>query len=144
MTMRIWLMAFAMMLMVGCTPISALNQNNLTAVGYASISEQSGRTEEEKQVRAMRASKIDAYRELAEQVYGLRVSARADLQDQKLGVESTTGAVDGVIRGAEVVRSYKVGDSYVTELLLDIEKMDRLRDYGEIRRVPEKKRQTLF
>ncbi|WP_428752398.1 MULTISPECIES: LPP20 family lipoprotein [Vibrio] len=142
--MRIWLMAFAMMLMVGCTPISALNQNNLTAVGYASISEQSGRTEEEKQVRAMRASKIDAYRELAEQVYGLRVSARADLQDQKLGVESTTGAVDGVIRGAEVVRSYKVGDSYVTELLLDIEKMDRLRDYGEIRRVPEKKRQTLF
>ncbi|MCW8347681.1 flagellar biosynthesis protein FlgP [Vibrio sp. ZSDZ65] len=142
--MRIWLMALATMLMVGCAPIGTLNQNTLTAVGYASISEQSGRTEEEKQVRAMRASKIDAYRELAEQVYGLRVSARADLQDQKLGVESTTGAVDGVIRGAEVVRSYKVGDSYVTELLLDIEKMDRLRDYGEIRRVPEKKRQTLF
>ncbi len=61
-----------------------------------------------------------------------------------LGVESTTGAVDGVIRGAEVVRSYKVGDSYVTELLLDIDKMNRLRDYGEIRRVPEKKRQSLF
>jgi hypothetical protein len=92
----------------------------------------------------MRASKIDAYRELTEQVYGLRVSARADLQDQRLGVESTTGAVDGVIRGAEVLRAYKVGDSYVTELVLDIEKMDRLRDYGEIRRVSEKKRETLF
>ncbi|MFA0088758.1 LPP20 family lipoprotein [Vibrio sp. 10N.261.51.F12] len=142
--MRMWLVAFAAMVMVGCAPVGMSSQNTLTAVGYASISEQSGRSEEEKQVRAMRASKIDAYRELAEQVYGLRVSARADLQDQKLGVESTTGAVDGVIRGAEVIRSYKVGDSYVTELLLDIEKMDRLRDYGEIRRVPEKKRQTLF
>lgn len=142
--MKMWLVAFAAMVMVGCAPAGMSSQNTLTAVGYASISEQSGRSEEEKQVRAMRASKIDAYRELAEQVYGLRVSARADLQDQKLGVESTTGAVDGVIRGAEVIRSYKVGDSYVTELLLDIEKMDRLRDYGEIRRVPEKKRQTLF
>ncbi|GAL33142.1 flagellar protein FlgP [Vibrio maritimus] len=142
--MRVIFAALIAMVMIGCTPISAMNQNTLTAVGYASISEQTGRNDEEKQVRAMRASKIDAYRELAEQVYGLRVSARADLQDQRLGVESTTGAVDGVIRGAEVVRSYKVGDSYVTELLLDIEKMDRLRDYGEIRRVPEKKRQSLF
>ncbi|GAL27952.1 flagellar protein FlgP [Vibrio variabilis] len=142
--MRVIFAALLAMVMIGCTPIGAMDQNMLTAVGYASISEQTGRNEEEKQVRAMRASKIDAYRELAEQVYGLRVSARADLQDQRLGVESTTGAVDGVIRGAEVVRSYKVGDSYVTELVLDIEKMDRLRDYGEIRRVPEKKRETLF
>ncbi|MBY6198946.1 LPP20 family lipoprotein [Vibrio hangzhouensis] len=142
--MRLLIAALTTLVMLGCTPITAMNQNTLTAVGYASISEQTGRNEEEKQVRAMRASKIDAYRELAEQVYGLRVSARADLQDQRLGVETTSGAVDGVIRGAEVVRSYKVGDSYVTELLLDIEKMDRLRDYGEIRRVPEKKRQSLF
>ncbi|MGR5176141.1 LPP20 family lipoprotein [Vibrio parahaemolyticus] len=142
--MRLLIAALTALVMLGCTPITAMNQNTLTAVGYASISEQTGRNEEEKQVRAMRASKIDAYRELAEQVYGLRVSARADLQDQRLGVETTSGAVDGVIRGAEVVRSYKVGDSYVTELLLDIEKMDRLRDYGEIRRVPEKKRQSLF
>jgi hypothetical protein len=131
-------------MMLGCQPLAVREQNQLTAVGYASISEQTGRNEEEKSVRAMRASKIDAYRELAEQVYGLRVSARADLKDQRLGVESTTGAVDGVIRGAEVVRSYKVGDSYVTELALDIEKMDRLRNYGEIQRVPEKKRETLF
>ena len=142
--MRLLIAALTTLVMLGCTPITAMNQNTLTAVGYASISEQTGRNEEEKQVRAMRASKIDAYRELAEQVYGLRVSARADLQDQRLGVETTSGAVDGVIRGAEVVRSYKVGDSYVTELLLDIEKMDRLRDYGEIRRVPVKKRQSLF
>jgi hypothetical protein len=92
----------------------------------------------------MRASKIDAYRELAEQVYGMRVSGRAELEDQRLGTELTSGAVDGVIRGAEVVRSYPVGDSYVTELQLDIKKMDKLRDYGEVQAVPEKRQQTLF
>ncbi|MBA5763450.1 flagellar assembly lipoprotein FlgP [Vibrio sp. 404] len=131
--------------MVGCQPLSQMRpQDWLDAVGYASISEQKGRNIEEKQVRAMRASKIDAYRELAEQVYGMRVSGRADLQDQRLGTELTSGAVDGVIRGAEVVRSYKVGDTYVTELRLDIQKMNKLRDYGEVQQVPEKRQQTLF
>ncbi|RJX71636.1 flagellar biosynthesis protein FlgP [Vibrio sinensis] len=131
--------------MVGCQPLSNMRPDDfLTAVGYASIGEQKGRNEEEKQVRAMRASKIDAYRELAEQVYGMRVSGRAELIDQRLGTEQTSGAVDGVIRGAEVIRSYKVGDSYVTELRLDIQKMNKLRDYGEVQQVPEKRQQTLF
>ncbi|KOO07337.1 flagellar assembly lipoprotein FlgP [Vibrio hepatarius] len=141
---KLLLLAFTVVLF-GCQPLTNMRPGDfLTAVGYASISEQKGRNEEEKQVRAMRASKIDAYRELAEQVYGMRVSGRADLLDQRLGTEQTSGAVDGVIRGAEVLRSYKVGDSYVTELRLDIQKMNRLRDYGEVQQVPEKRQQTLF
>jgi hypothetical protein len=143
--MKSLLLIFVATVCVGCQPIHALTPEEwLTAVGYASVSEQKGRSEEEKQVRAMRASKIDAYRELAEQVYGMRVSGRAELTDQRLGTEETSGAVDGVIRGAEVVRSYKVGDSYVTELRLDIRKMDKLREYGEVLQVPEKRQQTLF
>ncbi|MFM2590652.1 flagellar assembly lipoprotein FlgP [Vibrio sp. TBV020] len=143
--MKKLLLLVVALIMVGCQPLQNMRPDDwLTAVGYASISEQKGRNLDEKQVRAMRASKIDAYRELAEQVYGMRVSGRADLQDQRLGTELTSGAVDGVIRGAEVVRSYKVGDSYVTELRLDIKKMDKLRDYGEVQQVPEKRQQTLF
>ncbi|MDR9828489.1 flagellar assembly lipoprotein FlgP [Vibrio sp. FNV 38] len=143
--MRNLILVVVALLMVGCQPLSPMHDDRyLTAVGYASISEQTGKSIEEQQVRAMRASKIDAYRELAEQVYGMRVSGRADLIDQKLGTETTSGAVDGVIRGAEVVRSYNVGDSYVTELRLDVDKMDRLRDYGEVQQVTERRRETLF
>ncbi|KYN79982.1 flagellar biosynthesis protein FlgP [Vibrio cidicii] len=143
--MKKFLFLLAAFLLSACQPLQQIRQEEiLVAVGYASISEQTGRNNEEKRVRAMRASKIDAYRELAEQVYGMRVSGRAQLEDQRLGVESTSGAVDGVIRGAEVVRSYPVGDSYVTELRLDIRKMDKLRDYGEVQQVPEKRQQTLF
>lgn len=143
--MKKLLLLFVVLSMVGCQPLSQMRPDDwLTAVGYASISEQKGRNSDEKQVRAMRASKIDAYRELAEQVYGMRVSGRADLKDQRLGTEITSGAVDGVIRGAEVVRSYKVEDTYVTELRLDIRKMDKLRSYGEVQQVPEKRQQTLF
>ncbi|USD64615.1 LPP20 family lipoprotein [Vibrio sp. SCSIO 43136] len=137
------LMLLVAMVMAGCQPLGG-EEMFMTAVGYASISEQKGRNDQEKQVKAMRASKIDAYRELAEQVYGLRVSARSDLEDSRLGTEWTSGAVDGVIRGAQVVRTYAVGDSYVTELRLDIQKMDELKNYGDVQQVPVKKQATLF
>ncbi len=139
---KLMMIAFALMA-VGCQPLNK-EQNLLMAVGYASISEQKGRSVEEQQVRAMRASKVDAYRELAEQVYGLRVSARSDIEDTRLGRELTTGSVDGVIRGAQVVRSYAVGDNYVTELSLDMNTMDRFKDYGDVQQVPIKKQTTLF
>ncbi|WP_407702340.1 LPP20 family lipoprotein [Vibrio algarum] len=139
------LLIASVLIAAGCQPLQDMDGDNvLTAVGYASVSEQKGQNNEEKRIRAMRASKIDAYRELAEQIYGMRVSGRANLQDQRLGTELTSGAVDGVIRGAEVVRSYPVGDSYVTELELDITKMDRLKNYGEVQQVPSKRQQTLF
>ncbi|WP_413283973.1 flagellar assembly lipoprotein FlgP [Vibrio sp. MA40-2] len=145
MNFRNLLMLAFILIAAGCQPLQKMNEDNvLTAVGYASVSEQKGQNVEEKRIRAMRASKIDAYRELAEQIYGMRVSGRANLQDQRLGTELTSGAVDGVIRGAEVVRSYPVGDSYVTELELDVTKMDRLKDYGEVQQVPSKRQQTLF
>lgn len=144
--MKYWLLCLCAVVLLGCQPMQAIRSNGdyLTAVGYASITDQKGRTDEEKQVRAMRASKIDAYRELAEQVYGMRVSGRAQLEDQRLGREATSGEVDGIIRGAEVVRSYKVGDSYVTELRLSIQKMQQMREYGEVQQVPSQREQTLF
>ncbi|MDA9557185.1 LPP20 family lipoprotein [Vibrio sp.] len=140
-------------LLMGCQPLKSMGKSELlSSVGYASISGQKGNTDEEKQIRAMRASKVDAYRELAEQVYGLRISGTMDLRDQYLGTESTSAAIDGVIRGAEVLKTYRIGDSYVTELRLDMEKMNRLNSYSndagrfgsDVRVVPEKRQQTLF
>ncbi|GAB6259858.1 LPP20 family lipoprotein [Photobacterium sp. CCB-ST2H9] len=135
--MRFWWMAVLLITLSGCQPLTEFrNVNLITAVGYASISEQRGQTIEEKRIRAMRASKLDAYRELTEQVYGMRISARAGLTDQQLGSEETDGAVDGVIRGAEVIRSYPVGDSYVTEMQLDLNNMERMKRQGEVYHVP--------
>ncbi len=129
----------------GCQPFSVVRDANiLKAVGYASINDQTGRSVQEKQIKAMRASKMDAYRELAEQVYGMRISGRSDMDGQRLNDEDISAAVDGVIRGAEVIRTYPVGDSYVTELQLDVQKMELLRDYGEVQHVPAKRQQTLF
>ncbi|MGR6839086.1 LPP20 family lipoprotein [Aliivibrio wodanis] len=140
--MKHWFL-LALLVLVGCQPLGTMRESDqLTAVGYASISEQAGKNIDEKRIRAMRASKVDAYRELAEQVYGMRISGKVEMNDQQLGEESTSAGVDGIIRGAEVVRTYPVGDSYVTELKLDLKKMERMKNQGQVYDVPSTQRKT--
>lgn len=91
----------------------------LRAVGYAPLSLQPGQSEQHKMLMALQASKLDAYRELAEQVYGQRIDAHTSLQQLLVNNNQLQSSVQGVIRGARVVKSYPVGDSYATELELD-------------------------
>ncbi|MGR5064420.1 LPP20 family lipoprotein [Photobacterium sp. DNB22_13_2] len=135
--MRYWYL-LVLSFLVGCQPLVETRKTDIiTAVGYASISEQPGKNMEEKRMRAMRASKLDAYRELTEQVYGIRISARSEMDDQQLNFESNDSSVDGSIRGAEVIRSYPLGDNYVTEMQLDLNRMERLQGSAEIYAVPQ-------
>ena len=91
----------------------------LTAVGYASLAKQPGRTKSDKVLAAIQASKVDAYRELAEQIYGQKVDAVSNTHEWKLEHDEVRTSVSGVVRGAKVVKSYLSGDFYVTELELD-------------------------
>ncbi|MEE2025847.1 LPP20 family lipoprotein [Alkalimonas sp. NCh-2] len=91
----------------------------LRAVGYAPLSLQPGQDEQHKMLMALQASKLDAYRELAEQVYGQRIDANTSMQQLLIHNEQLRASVQGVIRGARVVKSYPIGDAYATELELD-------------------------
>ena len=92
----------------------------LRAIGYAPIAPQPGQGAQQKSIMAMKASKIEAYRELAEQVYGQQLKGNTSLANAVAGNDHLQAKVQGVIRGARVMRSYVVGDSYATELELDM------------------------
>ncbi|RXJ72890.1 flagellar biosynthesis protein FlgP [Veronia nyctiphanis] len=127
----------AVMLLSACQPLSQMTPMEvLTAVGTASISAQDGKTLEEKRFKAIKASKLEAYRELSEQIYGFRVSGEMEIDKERLGIDKANGEVDGIIRGAEVIASYPVGDSYVTEMRLDLRKMKKMMEFGEVQSVP--------
>ena len=98
----------------------------LTAVGYAPIADQPGDNKEHKDLSAMRASKLAAYRELAEQVYGQRIAGGSSVENWALTNDTFQASDDGVIRGAEVIRTYTVGEYYATELKLDFQKVHRI------------------
>ncbi len=96
----------------------------LKAVGYAPISSQNGESDSMKLIMAMKASKLDAYRELTEQVYGQKIEGRQSVSGLIVDSETLRASVEGVIRGAEVVKTYPVGDdTYVTELSLDMKQV---------------------
>jgi hypothetical protein len=68
---------------------------------------------------AIKASKIAAYVELAEQVYGQQISSKTTMADMLINNQQLAASVQGLIRGAKVVKSYPVGDTYTTELELN-------------------------
>lgn len=88
-------------------------------IGYAPISLQKSEHETQRMLMAIKASKIAAYAELAEQVYGQQVSSKTTMADMIIENEQLSASVQGLIRGAKVVKSYPVGDTYTTELQLD-------------------------
>lgn len=93
----------------------------LNAVGYASIQAQASETSQGKMLMAMKASKLEAYRELAEQVYGQQLDGAQTLANLTMQNDQLAASVEGVIRGAKVVKTYAIGeDMYVTELSLDM------------------------
>ncbi len=92
----------------------------IKAVGYAPISLQKGQSESQKMILAIRSSKLDAYRELAEQVYGHSIDASTTVKGMVARNDNLKARVNGLIRGARVVKNYALGDIYTTELELDM------------------------
>ena len=88
-------------------------------VGYAPISLQKSDNETQRMLMAIKASKIAAYSELAEQIYGQKVNSNTTVADMLIENQQLSSSVQGLIRGAKVVKSYPVGDTYTTELQID-------------------------
>ncbi len=95
-------------------------RESLTATGYAVISVQNHRLPAQQRLLAIRAAKLDAYRSLTEQVYGLRMDATATVADMVVQNDTFRSRVEGVIYGATLVSITPSGDdTYETTLSLD-------------------------
>ncbi len=98
----------------------------LKAVGYAPISLQSGVNKSQKQLMAIKASKLEAYRELAEQVYGQQITAGTTVAGSIAQDDYLQSKVQGIIKGAQVIKAYAVDDTYITELELNMKRVHDL------------------
>jgi hypothetical protein len=95
-------------------------RETLVATGYAVISVQNHRNPAQQRLLAIRASKLDAYRSLTEQVYGQQLDATTTVADMTIMNDTFRAKVEGVIYGATLVSINPVGeDTYETTLSLD-------------------------
>ena len=101
------------------TPMTQ-KRETLVATGYAVISIQNHRNPAQQRLLAIRASKLDAYRALTEQVYGQQLDASTTVADMTVMSDTFRARVEGVIYGAVLVSITPVGDdTYETTLSLD-------------------------
>jgi len=91
----------------------------IKAIGQAPISLQQSDNKTQRMLMAIKASKIAAYAELAEQVYGHQVDGKTTMSNIIVNNQQLQASVRGIIRGAKVMKSYPDADTYTTELYLD-------------------------
>ena len=92
---------------------------NILATGYAVISIQPHDNPAQQRLLSIRASKLDAYRSLVEQVYGQYLDANTTIAQMVVESDDFRARVQGVIYGANLVSITPVGDdTYETTLSL--------------------------
>lgn len=103
-------------------------RETITATGYAVITVQNSKNASQQRLMAIRASKLDAYRNLTEQVFGQQVDASSTVADMVVLNDTFRTKVEGIIYGAQLVSITPVGeDTYETTLSLDKTVVEDLR-----------------
>lgn len=100
---------------------------SISGVGYATISAQPAKNVNQRRLMAIRAARIDAMRDLTEQVHGLKLNSRTTVINALVENDTSRASVDGTIRGARTVRINPVGsDTYEVVLELDRDMIKRI------------------
>lgn len=92
----------------------------LTAVGYGAGGSFENYSVGQKKLMAMRASKLDAYRALAEQVQGVRITGGSTVSAMMMQNESFRVYIDAYIRGARIVSVAPITDGNI-ETTIELE-----------------------
>ena len=95
-------------------------QQTIRATGYAVISTQNHKNSSQQRLMAIRASKLDAYRALTEQVYGQQLDATTTVAEMMITSDTFRTRVQGIIYGAVLESITPIGDdTYETTMSLD-------------------------
>lgn len=95
----------------------------ITGIGYGAESTYAGYTPGQRRLMAIRSSKLDAYRALAEQIAGIKIDSNTSVATLTAKNDSFRARVNAVVRGARVVSVTPMADSnYETVLEVYVDK----------------------
>ncbi|UXY15322.1 LPP20 family lipoprotein [Chitiniphilus purpureus] len=123
--------AFCCLLLTGCTGLSKSQTGEaappvvvpqvITVLGHAAPPAGNELTAAQKRLMALRASRLDAYRALAEMVWGVRLSGQSTVAQMAMQQDRLRVFVEGYLRGARVVSSRELADgSFETQVELTL------------------------
>ncbi|TAN68925.1 MAG: hypothetical protein EPN17_08145 [Methylobacter sp.] len=120
------------LLVTACTttkapPLAFFPQKTISATGYGTVEKSDRYSRSQIKLMAMRASKMDAYRSLAEQLTGIQLRGQTTLEDMEVTHDSYQVYLNAYLRGARVKRTSAIGsdiyagdDTFETVVELDL------------------------
>lgn len=95
----------------------------ISGIGYGAESTFGAYTPGQRRLMAIRASKLDAYRALAEQLYGIKIDSNTSVSTLTAKNDSFRARVNAVVRGARMVSVTPMADNnYETVLEVYVDK----------------------
>ena len=95
----------------------------ISGIGYGAESTFGAYTQGQRRLMAIRASKLDAYRALAEQLYGIKIDSNTSISTLTAKSDSFRARVNAVVRGARIVSVTPMADrNYETVLEVYVDK----------------------
>jgi len=99
----------------------------LTAIGYGTVDKSDRFSRSQIRLMAMRASKMDAYRSLVEQIYGLKLDGATTVENMVVTNDRYRSFINAYLRGARVTRTSAIGsdiyagdDTFETAMEIDL------------------------
>ncbi|WP_237263717.1 LPP20 family lipoprotein [Thiomicrorhabdus immobilis] len=104
-------------------PVQKPELLKVTGIGYGAESTFAAYTSGQRRLMAIRSSKLDAYRALAEQLYGIKIDSNTSVSTLTAKNDSFRARVNAVVRGARVVSVTPMADNnYETVLEVYVDK----------------------
>ncbi|MFD0857553.1 LPP20 family lipoprotein [Roseovarius aquimarinus] len=101
-------------------PAAAPAPVQFIGTGMSQVRTQPGASINEKRLMAIRAARMEALRDLTEQIHGISLDAQTTLRDEVLVSDAVRGIVAGEIRGARTLAITPKGeDGYSVTMALD-------------------------
>jgi hypothetical protein len=121
------------LLTTACTTTKApptlafLPHQTISAIGYGTVEKSDRFSRSQIKLMAMRASKMDAYRSLAEQLNGMQLRGQTTVEDMEVNHDSYQVYLNAYLRGARVKKTSAIGsdiyagdDTFETVVELDL------------------------
>ena len=108
-------------------PVKVVEIPTITGVGFSAVSIQPGKNLNQKRIMAIKAARLDALRQLTEQIHGIQLTGTTKIAEAIVQSDTLRADIQGVILGARTVKiEPSSSDTYEVAVEIDRPLIDEI------------------